>query len=104
MAYTVPCSLILEKVILVMPEAITAIERAIKTLSKISTYLSSEGISAMKRADIFPRQNKEILPLLVTNPNGAVLQEVEIDLQILTGMKSSHLVVQECVDMELIIT
>ena len=53
MAYIVPCSLILEKVTLVMPEAITAIERAIKILSKISTYLSSKGILAMKQADKF---------------------------------------------------
>ena len=48
MAYTVPCSLILEKVTLVLPEAITAIERAIKTLLKVSTYLLSKGISVMK--------------------------------------------------------
>ena len=61
-----------------MPEAITAIERAIKTLSIISTYLSSEGISAMKRVDIFPVLNKEILPLLVVNPNAPVPQEVEL--------------------------
>ena len=61
-----------------MPEAITAIERAIKTLSIISTYLSSEGISAMKRVDNFPVLNKEILPLLVVNPNAPVPQEVEL--------------------------
>ena len=78
MVYTVPCSLILEKVKLVMPEAITAIERAIKTLSKISTYLSSEGISAMKQANIFTTLNKEILPLLVINPNAPVPQEAEL--------------------------
>ena len=77
MAYTVPCSLIMEKVILVMPEAITAIERAIKILSKISTYLSSKGISVMKRANIFPTLNKEILPHLIINPNAPVPQEVE---------------------------
>ena len=40
MAYTGPCPLILEKVTLVMPEAITAIERAIRTLSIILTHLS----------------------------------------------------------------
>ena len=61
-----------------MPEAITAIERAIKTLSIISTYLSSEGISAMKRVDNFPVLNKEILPLLVVNPNAPAPQEVEL--------------------------
>ena len=61
-----------------MPEAITAIERAIRTLSKILTCLSSEGISAMKRADIFPTLNKEILSLLVINPNAPVPQEVEL--------------------------
>ena len=32
----------------------------------------------MKRADIFPTLNKEILPLLVTNPNGPVPQEVDL--------------------------
>ena len=78
MAYTVPCSLILEKVTLVMPEAIPAIERAIRTLSKILPCLSSKGISAMKRAHIFPTLNKEILPLLVINPNAPVPQEVEL--------------------------
>ena len=61
MAYTVPCSLILEKVTL-----------------KISMYLSSEGISAMKRANILRMLNKEILPLLVINPNAPVPQEVEL--------------------------
>ena len=61
-----------------MPEAITAIERAIKTLSIISTYLSSEGISAIIRVDNFPVLNKEILPLLVVNPNAPVSQEVEL--------------------------
>ena len=40
MAYTGPCPLILEKVTLIMPEAITAIERAIRTLSIILTHLS----------------------------------------------------------------
>ena len=40
MAYTGPCPLILEKITLVMPEAITAIERAIRTLSIILTHLS----------------------------------------------------------------
>ena len=78
MAYTVSCSLILEKVTLVMPEAITAIKRAKKTLSKILTCLSSKGFSAMKRANIFPALNKEILPLLVINPNAPVPQEVEL--------------------------
>ena len=33
---------------------------------------------AMKRADIFPTLNKEILPLLVINPNGPVPQEVDL--------------------------
>ena len=78
MAYTVICSLILEKVTLVMPKAITAIERAIKTLSKISTYLSSKGISAMERASIFPMLNKEILPPIVINPNAPAPQELEL--------------------------
>ena len=32
---------------------------------------------AMKRADIFPTLNKEILPLLVINPSGPVPQEVD---------------------------
>ena len=40
MAYTGPCPLILEKITLVMPEAVTAIERAIRTLSIILTHLS----------------------------------------------------------------
>ena len=31
----------------------------------------------MKRADIFPTLNKEILPLLVINPSGPVPQEVD---------------------------
>ena len=33
---------------------------------------------AMKRADIFPTLNKEILPLLFINPNGPVPQEVDL--------------------------
>ena len=78
MAYTVLCSLIMEKVTLVMPEAITTIERAMKILSKLPTYLSSKGISAMKRANISPTLNKEILPHLVINPNAPILQEVEL--------------------------
>ena len=78
MAYTAPCSLILEKVTLVMPEVITAIERAIRTLLKTLTYLSSEGISAKKHADIFPTLNKETLLVLVINPNAPVPQEVEL--------------------------
>ena len=96
MAYTVPYSLILEKVTLVMPEAITAIESAIKTLSKISTYLSSEGISAMKRADIFPMLNKETLSLLVINQMPLSRKKLSLDVQILTGTKLSHLVVRQC--------
>ena len=63
---------------MITPEAIAGVERVIKTLSKILTYLSSEVISAMERANIFPTLNKEILPLLVINPNALVPQEVKL--------------------------
>ena len=49
-----------------------------KVTLKISMYLSCEGISAMKRDNILPMLNKEILPLLVINPNAPVPQEVEL--------------------------
>ena len=58
MAYTVPSPLTLEKVTLIIPGAITAIERAIKNQSKISTYLTYQGNLAMKQANIFLTLNK----------------------------------------------
>ena len=55
----------------------------------------------MKRADIFPTLNKEILPLLVIDPNGPVAQEVDLSS---TNTHSDEIVTLggSCVDVEFI--
>ena len=47
MAYVVPCSLALEKVSLLLPEDITAIETALCTISKLAKFVSEDGVQAM---------------------------------------------------------
>ena len=78
MAYTVPCSLTLEKVSLLMPEAITTLETAIKTISKLVTVITEENVQALLRADLFPTMNNVILPHLITDENAPV----PIDMQL----------------------
>ena len=67
MRYTVPCSLALESASLLRPEAITQIESVIRTISKLATVVSNEGISTLKESKLFPTLNKEVVPKLTTN-------------------------------------
>ena len=68
-AYLVPCSLTLEKIDLIMPEAITAIETAQKTVEKLHKEL---GDQALVDEGLFPTLNKEILPELQENQQAPV--------------------------------
>ena len=61
MRCTVPCSLTLESASLLMPEAITQIESAVRTISKLPTAVSNEGILTLKKSELFPTLNKEVI-------------------------------------------
>ena len=54
MRYTVPCSLALESASLLMPKAITQIGSAKRTISKLATVVSNEGISTLNKSQLFP--------------------------------------------------
>ena len=64
-AYLVPCSLTLEKIDLIMPEAITAIETAQKKVEELSDQ-------AVVDEGLFPTLNKEIPPELQENQQAPV--------------------------------
>ena len=71
-AYLVPCSLTLEKIDLIMPEAITAIETAQKTVEKLHKKVEELGDQALVDEGLFPTLNKEILPELQENQQAPV--------------------------------
>ena len=76
-AYLVPCSLTLEKIDLILPEAITAIERGQKTVQKLHKKVEELGHEAFLNEDLFPTFNKEILPELKENQQPPVPAETK---------------------------
>ena len=72
MRYTVSCSLALGSTSLPMPEAITQIESAIRTISKIATLVSNEGISTLMKSKLFPTLNKGVIPKLIAKQDSLV--------------------------------
>lgn len=68
MAYTVPCSVTLEKVNLLMPEAITTIESTITTISKLHREVRDKQRDTLLRKELFPTLN-DIMPKLIRNAN-----------------------------------
>lgn len=105
-AYLVPCSLTLEKIDLIMPEAITAIERAQKTVEKLHKKVEELGDQAFLAEDLLPTLNKEILPELQENQQTPVPrqtrtrgQELDADTPVTFGSYTmrgdvSHAMVQ----------
>ena len=81
MRYTVPRSLALESASLLMPEAITQIESAVRTISKLATLTSSEGISTLKKSELFPTLNKEVIPRLTAKQDSLVPAEMTLRKQ-----------------------
>ena len=81
MGYTVPCSLALESASLLMPEAITQIESAIRTISKLATVVSNEGISTLKKSELFLTLNKEVMPKLTAEQDSLVHTEMTLHKQ-----------------------
>ena len=81
MRYTVPCSLALESASLLMPEAITQIESAIRTISKLATVVSNERISTLKKSELFPTLNKEVIPKLTPEQDSLVAAEITLRKQ-----------------------
>ena len=77
MAYITPCSLTLEKTLLLLPEAITSIETTLHTASKILEFIKKDGAQALKRSDLFPTINK-ILPELVLDDTAQVPIEMHL--------------------------
>ena len=58
LAYVVPCSLALEKVSLLLPEGITTIETALRTISKLAKFVSEDGVQAICHMSLFPMINR----------------------------------------------
>ena len=85
MAYVVPCSLALEKVSLLFPEAITIIETALHTISKLAKFFSEDDFQAIQCMSLFPMINK-ILPLIRHDT-----APVPIEMHIRRARGSSHL-------------
>ena len=81
MRYTVPCSVALESASLPILEAITQTESAIRTISKLSTLVSKEGISTPKRSGLFPTLNKEVISNLTTEQDAPVRAEMNLCIQ-----------------------
>ena len=63
LAYVIPYSLALEKISLLLPEAITTIETALRTISKLAKFVSEDGVQAICHINLFPTINR-ILPLI----------------------------------------
>ena len=61
LAYVVQCSLALEKVSLLLPEAITTIETALHTISKLAKFVLEDGVQATCCMSLFTTINR-ILP------------------------------------------
>ena len=78
MAYSVPCSLTLEKSSLLMPEAITSIETAISTLLKLSAIIEEEGVRALRKPNLFPTLNKDTIPHLRVDEAAPVPNEMAL--------------------------
>ena len=78
MRYTVPCSLALESAFLLMLKAITQIESGTRTILKLATLASNEGISSLKKSELFPTLNKELIPKLTAKQDSLVLAEMTL--------------------------
>ena len=78
MAYSVSCSLTLEKLALLMPETIMTIQSTLSTLAIISDVLEKEGQQALQRTDLFPTLNKKVIPMLNTDEDAPVLNEMRL--------------------------
>ena len=61
LAYVVQCSLALEKVSLLLPEAITTIETALQTISKLAKFVLEDGVEGVCCMSLFTTINR-ILP------------------------------------------
>ena len=81
MRYTVPCSFSLESASLLMPEAIIQTELAVRTISKLATLVSNEGISTPKKSKLFPTLNKEVIPKLTAEQDSLVPAEMTLRKQ-----------------------
>ena len=92
MRYTVPCSLALESASLLMPEAITQIESAIRTTSKLAIAVFTERISTAKKSELFPTLNKEVMPKLTVEQDSLVPAEMTLRKQA-NEMSNQHLVI-----------
>ena len=90
--YTVSCSLALESASLLVPEAITQIESAIRSISKLATVVSNEGISTLKKSELYPTLNKEVIPKLTAEQNSLVPAEMTLRKQA-NEMSNQHPVV-----------
>ena len=82
----------IESVFLLMPEAITQIESAIRTISKLATAVSNEGISTLKKSELFPILNKEVVPKLTVKQDSLVPAEMTLCKQA-NEMSNQHSVV-----------
>ena len=58
LAYEVPCSLALAKVSLLLPEAITIIETALHTISKLAKFVSVDDVQVIRHMTLFPKINR----------------------------------------------
>ena len=85
LAYVVLCSLALEKVSLLLPEAITTIETALRTISKLAKFVSGDGVQAIRRMSLFPTINRT-LPLIRHDT-----APVPIEMQLRRASGGSHL-------------
>ena len=93
MRYTVPCSFALESASLLMPEAIIQTELAVRTISKLATLVSNEGISTPKKSKLFPTLNKEVTPKLTAEQDSLVPAEMTLRKQKKNERSNQHPVV-----------
>ena len=57
-----PTSLIMEKLSLILPEAIATISVTLKKIRKLKSKLEEDGIDALKNESLFPTLNMNFLP------------------------------------------
>ena len=84
MRYTAPRSLALESASLLMPKAIPQTESAIRTISKLATLVSNDGISTLKISVLFLTLTKEVIPKLTT------IQDAPVPAELTLGTKANE--------------